>query len=290
MWAYLLYLFKKFVHYNLRSYLKKSRRRLKNTFLKKDTPKTSLADIKVLLLSDFGIEKGDSLIISSSFGNLNASYTPKNLILLLQEIVGPEGNIVMPFYPPGDSIEWAKSGKVFDMRTTPSSMGVVTQVLSEMPDVYKSKHPTKAVVAWGQNAQEIVAGHENSTTPFYWDSPYGWLLKNPSKSLGLGCLNIPIFHAIEDVLLKKEKWIYFNHKHSLKLKDYDGTVKNLKVYIHDPDKTLHLTGGGDYIIALNPPSYLRIKFGYSVCYIVNIQRLHEAGIHAFNTGRFRCET
>ena len=27
-------------------------------------------------------------------------------------------------------------------------------------------HPTKAVVAWGKNAEEIIKGHENSKTPF----------------------------------------------------------------------------------------------------------------------------
>ncbi|MGJ7024432.1 hypothetical protein [Petrimonas sulfuriphila] len=100
---------------NYRSKLKKVRRRTKN-FFKRGTAKTSLDDMRNLLLEDFGINKGDNLIVSSSFGNLNASFSPAELIELLQEIISDEGNLVMPFYPPSNSYEWAVSGEVFDMQ------------------------------------------------------------------------------------------------------------------------------------------------------------------------------
>ena len=110
-------LLKRILPPNLRSKIKKIRRRSKNAF-KRRVSKTSLEDMRYLLLDDFGIVKGDNLIISSSFGNLYADFSPKELIQLLQEIVGEEGNLVMPFYPPGNSYEWANSGQVFDMKTT----------------------------------------------------------------------------------------------------------------------------------------------------------------------------
>ena len=243
--------------------------------------------MRCLLSSEFMITKGDNLIITSSFGKINAAFSPKELLLLLQEIVGEEGNLVMPFYPPGNSYEWADSGQVFDMRNTRSSMGILTQLFSEMPNVYKSKHPTKAIVAWGKNAKEIIAGHEYSTTPFYWDSPYGWLLKNPSKSIGLGVKNIPIFHSLEDIILENDIFLYQTGKRKLKIIDYMNQVDELEVFVHDPKKMLKLIAPSDYVKFLCPNSYNRINFGYTFCYIVDNQQLFESCKYEFTNGNFR---
>lgn len=278
---------KKIFSSNFRSKLKKLHRKLKNNLFKRNKTKTSIQEIKNFLIKKLGISSGDNLIISSSFGNLNAIFSPHELIILLQELVGNEGNLVMPFYPPGNSYEWAESGQTFDMRNTRSSMGIVTQVFSEMPNVYKSKHPTKAVVAWGKNAQEITADHENSTTPFFWDSPYGWLIKHNSKSLGLGLKNIPIFHAIEDIILNKKLSLYQEKKKRLRIIDYKNTLSEINVFVHDPFKIMKLIDAGDYVYSLNLPSYKRKKIGFTFCYIVNNQELFEVCKYEFGKGNFR---
>lgn len=280
-------IFIKVFPYKLRAPIKRQNRKLNRILKKRRAEKTSIEQIHHLLEKEFQIIKEDNLIISSSFGNLNASFSPKDLILLLQEIVGPKGNILMPFYPPGNSYEWAKSGKVFNMRTTPSSMGVLTQIFSERPDVYKSKHPTKAIVAWGNDAQEIIAGHENSTTPFYWDSPYGWLLKNPSKSVGLGLKNIPIFHSFEDIILGNYINLYQVNKKKLKIVNYKNQLEIVDVLVHDPQKLFKLKDAGDYVREICPSSYIRKDFGYAFCYVVNNQQLYETCKYEFNKGNFR---
>jgi aminoglycoside 3-N-acetyltransferase len=279
-------LLKRILPPNLRSKIKKIRRRSKNAF-KRRVSKTSLEDMRYLLLDDFGIVKGDNLIISSSFGNLNADFSPKELIQLLQEIVGEEGNLVMPFYPPGNSYEWANSGQVFDMKTTRSSMGILTQVFSEMPDVYKSMHPTKAVVSWGKNAADIVKGHEHSKTPFYWDSPYGWLLKNPSKSLGLGLKNIPIFHSFEDIILENKINLYQKEGYVLKVKNYNNEIMETSTLVHSPQEINKLIDAGDYVKSLNTQTYVRKIFGYSFCYIIHNAELFEKCKFEFLNGNFR---
>src|SRR5690625_4054795 len=136
-------LVQKLLPYSMRRKVKRYKRKVSNWIKKGNIEKTTLQDIEALLMNDLSISEGDNLIISSSFGSLNADFSPKELIELLQRIVGNKGNIVMPFYPPGNSYEWAESGNIFDMQHTKSSMGVLTQVFSEMPEVYKSKHPTK---------------------------------------------------------------------------------------------------------------------------------------------------
>lgn len=278
---------KKIVPSTYRSKLKKIRRRTVNFFKHGSGVKTTLSDMEKLLVVDFGIKKGDNLIISSSFGNLNALFSPLELIMLLQKIVGEEGNLVMPFYPPGNSNEWAESGQVFDMHTTRSSMGILTQVFSEMPNIYKSIHPTKAVVAWGKNAKEIVEGHENAKTPFYWDSPYGWLLKNPSKSLGLGLKNIPIFHSLEDIILENENNLYYKQKYKLLLKTAENNLLTIETFVHDPQKIANLKSAGDYVKSLNLLTYQQKKIGYTFCYIVENQELFNVCLHEFKNGNFR---
>lgn len=279
-------LIKKILPANYRSKLKKVRRRTKN-FFKRNITKVTLDDMREFLVQDLGISKGDNLIISSSFGNLNAMFSPTDLIQLLQEIIGGEGNIVMPFYPPGNSYEWAESGQVFDMQTTRSSMGILTQIFSEMPNVYKSMHPTKAVVAWGKNAKEIIFGHENSQTPFYWDSPYGWLLKNPSKSLGLGLKNIPIFHSFEDIILENRYTLYQDKQIALILKDNKNEERRIITYVHDPLKLIKLVDAGDYVKSLNLNTYKRVNVGFSFCYIVDNRVLFDKCKFEFNNNNFR---
>lgn len=267
----------------IRSKIKKSKRRLTNNLLKRNAQKTSISYFRIFLTSDFGIKKKDNIIISSSFGNLNSTFSPKELIILLQELVGEEGNLTMPFYPPTNSYEWAESGQIFDMRNTPSSVGILTQIFSEMPNVYKSKHPTKAVVAWGKNAQEIVAEHENSTTPFYWDSPYGWLLKNPSKSMGLGVLNRPIIHACEDILFGTKK--YYKKMFELSLRDYDNSIIKTKIHIHDPFDRISINKMTQLINSLNLQTYIKMKTGFSYSYIFDNQELLKRYVDKFSNNK-----
>lgn len=280
-------LLREMLPYSFRSLLKRQQRRIKSKLSGNTHTQTTLTDIRNILTDGLNIKSGDNIIVSSSFGNLNAGFSPRELILLLQEIIGTQGNIVMPFYPPGNSYEWAKSGRIFDMKTTHSSMGILTQVFSEMPDVFKSRHPTKAVVAWGKNAGEIVTGHENSTTPYYWDSPYGWLIKNPSKSLGFGLRNTPIFHAVEDIILKDKNWLYYPEKITMMVKDYNGEVFPIDVFVHDPLKMLNAGSVEEFINSIRPLSYLKISFGFTFCSIIDNQELYELSKRKHLNGDFR---
>lgn len=278
---------KKFIPSDFRVRLKKILRRSKNNFLKSKVSKTTLSEMRRLLLRDFGITKGDNLIITSSFGNLNADFSPRELVELLKEIVGRDGNLVMPFYPPGNSYEWAGKGEVFDMQATRSSMGVLTQVFSELDDVYKSMHPTKAVVAWGKDAKQIVFGHEDSVTPFSKNTPYGWLMQNGSKSLGLGIKSNPMFHYCEDALLDKSEWLYFDKKFKLKVKNYHGEIIFVETFVHDPQKMEKLLTIGDYINKISPVSYSRVSIGFKYCYIIDNSDLFETCANQFKKSNFR---
>ena len=249
--------------------------------------KTSLDDLRRILTKDLGIKNGDRLIVTSGFGNLNAEgYGPKDVIMLIQDIIGSEGTLMMPYYPPLNSTEWAKVGKTFDMRHTKSGVGIITEVFKTMADVHISKHPTKAVAVWGKDASDIVAGHENSTTPFYWDSPYGKLLKLGSKSLGLGVWNNPMMHCVEDVLSEMGAY-YQKSKYSLQVIDRQGNEMTVKTFVHNPKVMDNCVLPGKYVESLKCQTYKKVHFGYSFCCIVDNQDLFERSKVEFAKGKTR---
>lgn len=267
-----------------RNQIRKFKRKFKMFLFHKR--KTSLSELKNILTSDFGLQKGDNIIVTSSFGNLSANYSPQDVINLLQSIVTEEGSIMMPYYPPMSSTEWAQTNQVFSMDTTKSGMGILTNVFSKMPGVVKSVHPTKAVCVWGKKANKLIANHENSTTPFYWDSPYGKYLKIGSKSLGLGVKNIPIVHTIEDVLSKHYYDYYQKKKYKLPMQNGNNNFI-VNTYIHDNNVLEKCISPGDYVASLNCKTYKKINFGYAFLYVIDNNDLFQRAQIEFNNGNSR---
>ena len=274
---------KKIINPDLRLWFKKRKRKVKSIFFVRS--KVDLLEMRKLLVKDFNIKRGDNIIITSSFGNLNSSFSPNDLINLLQEIVGGEGNIVMPYYS-GNSYELAKKKIAFNMKETPSAMGVLTQVFSESENVYKSIHPTKSVVAWGHNAKEIIKNHEKSKTPYDFNSPYAWLYMNGSKSIGLGVKSLPMFHFCEDALFLNKLNLYLDSK-LMKVVDYNGKIINVKTKIHNPKVIRLLMDIGDYVKRNKPKSYLRKKTGYGFSYVIDNNELYNFCKEEFHNNNFR---
>lgn len=269
---------------NLKRHIRKFLRKTKHIFLHRD--KTSLEELRQVLVVDLGVKKGDRLFVTSGFASLNSNgYTPLDVIHLLQELVGEDGTLMLPYYPPLNSTEWARKDMVFDMNTTKSGMGILTNVFKAMPEVVMSVHPTKAVCVWGKDAEYFANGHELSTTPYYWDSPYGKFLKAGSKSLGLGVKNIPLMHAVEDIL--SEEGIYYAGKYKLKLIDNNRQEHIIETYVHNGDLMNNCIAPGNYVRNLNCKSYVRIGFGDAFCYVVDNLELFEKSKVEFKRGNTR---
>lgn len=265
--------------------VKKFKRHIVNSI--HPSPMLTLEEMKQLLTQELGLCKGDKIIVTSSFANLNASFSPTEIVHLLMDIVTEEGLIIMPYYPPLNSTEWASKNLVFDMRNTKSGMGILTNVFAKMPNVYMSKHPTKAVCAWGSNSEDIVKDHDKSTTPFYWDSPYGKLLKIHSKSLGLGVKNIATMHAVEDILSDPIDYYYQQQKYSLEIINMDGQHEAISTLVHDDNIMNKCYAPGDYVRSLNCKSYKRINVGYKYAYIIDNDDLLETAKQHFKQGHTR---
>ncbi|MBP5480265.1 MAG: AAC(3) family N-acetyltransferase [Paludibacteraceae bacterium] len=266
--------------------VKRNIRRAKNMLKKAD--KTSLSDFKKAL-AELGVQQGDKVFVTSGFANLNAKgYSPEDAIRALMETVGQEGLIMMPYYPPVNSMDWVKSGEVFDMRTTVSGMGVMTNVFSHMEGVVKSAHPTKAVCVWGKNAEQYASLHYESEDPYGDNTPYGRLLATQqSKSLSLGVVNLPMFHAIEDKYQQKETLYYAERIFDVPLRKENGEEIICHTKVHDPAKSAHTMMGGEFAKRFSEPIRKFVRFGYDNLYLIDNTLLAEAARKEFALGHTR---
>ena len=129
------------------------------------------------LIQDFtnlGIEKADMLFIHSSFKSLGAvDGGAGTVISALEEVVGQDGLILMPSFSLLPSREERVAS--WDVATTPSTVGWLTEFFRQMPGTYRSDHYSHSIAARGKDAAAFVADHlrrEGYQSP--WDHhPWG---------------------------------------------------------------------------------------------------------------------
>lgn len=238
-------------------------------------------------LKKLGVGKGDTLIVHSSYGNLRTSCTPQEAIEILMDTVGHNGNILMPCYPKGLSYEWLRSGKIFSVINTPSSMGILTQVFSDQNEVKKSLHPIKSMAVWGKDRDELIATHHLSKTPYDKLSPYfkAYLQRN-SKTIGLGIEKNAFFHCCEDLNLDKASLyqLYSDHLFTAICTDYYNNKNTITTYAHNPALVSSLIQPCEFLKKFSCPTYQNLDSKGRSFYAVNNENVMETCIKLFNKG------
>ncbi|MEO5331936.1 MAG: AAC(3) family N-acetyltransferase [Magnetococcus sp. YQC-5] len=157
-----------------------------------------------LALQQLGVAKGDVLMVHSSMDRFEA-FTGKTseILTVLRATVGHAGLLLMPTLPfTGTALEWVQSNTLFDVQTTPSRSGLLTELFRRSPDVVRSVHPTHAMAALGERANRFCQDHAICTTPCGIGSPYAKLLETNGKILFLGAPleSMTFFHTVEAIL------------------------------------------------------------------------------------------
>ncbi len=138
--------------------------------------------------SDFSI-----LMVHSSVNHLHPMYTggPLDLVKMLMEFCGPDKTLVMPTFYFGDpAIGGAYATLVqrprYDLKRSPSQMGIATELFRRMPGVVQSRHPVYRVAALGPLARELTRGHELADYPAGIGSPFDFMAKHDTRIIGIG--------------------------------------------------------------------------------------------------------
>ena len=137
-------------------------------------------------LQGVGVEKGDIIDVSSDMANvllycrrIGVRLVPDHLIDSLQELVGPEGTVMIRTFT------WDFChGEPFDIRTSPSRVGALGNAAMKRADFKRTGHPISSWMVWGKRAGE--SPQMDQRNAFGPGSVFDFLDINHAKQLTLG--------------------------------------------------------------------------------------------------------
>lgn len=207
----------------------------------RNLPVLGIYDYEKIIINDLDVCKGDTVFVHTSYDSLKINFSLIELLDLLLTIVGEDGNLMFSTYPPGYSYNFLQSGKIFDVRKTPSATGFLTEIARRHKKARRSLHPTKSVVAIGKNAEELINEHHKSIYPFSEFSPYRKIYNYPSKVIGLGVDTtfIACVHTIDDTYKENFAVMPYHEKiFDSKCINYEGKEQIVRTLAHNMNKMI----------------------------------------------------
>ena len=145
---------------------------------------------------DLGVEEGDTLLVHSSyksFGEVEGG--PLTVVQALEAALGTEGTLIMPTF----NFDFNK-GVPWDVRTTPSKMGILTELVRQDPRARRVFHPFYSFAILGKHADTL--GSLRYKSSYERNSVFGKLrdLDGKIMVIGLSYTNsMTFFHHIEQL-------------------------------------------------------------------------------------------
>jgi aminoglycoside 3-N-acetyltransferase len=147
---------------------------------------------------DVGVEEGDTLLVHSSYKSFGpVDGGPQTVIRALEAALGTEGGgtLIMPTF----NFDFNK-GAPWDVRKTPSKMGVLTELVRENPRAKRVFHPFYSFAVLGKHAGML--GSLRYKSAYERNSVFGKLrdLDGKIMVIGLSYTNsMTFFHHIEQM-------------------------------------------------------------------------------------------
>jgi len=178
------------------------------------------------------VEAGDTLLVHSSYKSLGTvDGGPQTVVNALEAALGPEGTLIMPTF----NFDFNK-GQPWDVRSTPSQMGILTELVRKDPRAKRVFHPIYSFAILGKHAEML--GNLRYKSSYERSSVFGKLrdLDGKIMVIGLSYTNsMTFFHHIEQM----EGVDYrFLKQFAGEVTDWDGTTKTdtFEMLVRDIDK------------------------------------------------------
>ncbi len=133
------------------------------------------------------------LMVHSSVNHMKPMYTdgPLELVRMLLAFCGPDRTLVMPAFYFGDpaiggAYATFSQNPRFDLKRTPSQMGLATELFRRTPGVVQSRNPVYRVSALGPLAEALTHGHERALSPAGLGSPFDFMANHDTCIIGIG--------------------------------------------------------------------------------------------------------
>jgi aminoglycoside 3-N-acetyltransferase len=145
-----------------------------------------------------GVKEGDTLLVHSSyksFGEVDGGPATVNRALEAALGTDKDGTLIMPTF----NFDFNK-GEAWDVRTTPSKMGVLTELVRKDPRAKRVFHPFYSFAILGKHAEMLGALRYKSA--YERDSVFGKLRDLDGKIMVIGLSynnSMTFFHHIEQM-------------------------------------------------------------------------------------------
>lgn len=193
-------------------------------------------------LKAMGIQKGDSILVHSALSKMGyLEEGPKTLVNALLEVIGENGNLLMPTSPNAQfQLDYIQSLDCFDVNESPSKLGAITEYFRKLPGVKRSLSATEPIAAYGPLADYFIEGHFNQLTPYNNQSPFYRLVEQKGKILYVGVTLANAgtsLHLLEDAVSDFKFPVYYPEVFNVKVKDAHGQIHQVKTKVHDPKQS-----------------------------------------------------
>jgi aminoglycoside 3-N-acetyltransferase len=189
-------------------------------------------------LKKLGICDGDVLYVHSSLKSIGfVQGGPDAVIDAMIEAVGSNGTLVLPaFSLTGSMLETVRSGRIFDPKKTPCTIGLIPETFRRKQGVFRSIHPTHSVCAYGAKAERITSAHHMCKTTFGEGTPHWKMIKLNAKLMGLGVDLGPVtfYHTFEDITDEFPLDVYEDKEYEVKVLDENRRRIAMKARPHSP--------------------------------------------------------
>ena len=178
--------------------------RKRHTLLRRLDSRTLSQEEFISQLKELGFARGATIYLHSSMGAISRrvpGQNPLKLINLLKEMVGEEGTLLMPTFSfDGSQYSYVQNQRVFDVKRSPSQVGLLTELFRRTEGVIRSFHPTHSIAAWGMQSKELVSEHHLDTA-FGEKSPICKMRKYNGLVAGIGVVPkycFTLYHVAEE--------------------------------------------------------------------------------------------
>ena len=150
-------------------------------------------------LQNTGLTGKETILIHSSMKAIGEVEGGADTVLDAWMEYFAEGLLLLPTHT------WANVNAeqtVYDYRSTPSCVGLLTNLFRQRAGVVRSLHPTHSMAGFGEGATAYLAGEEDNNTPCTPGGAYDRLKDCGGKILlvGVGHERNTYIHSVEEVL------------------------------------------------------------------------------------------
>jgi len=153
-------------------------------------------DNLVANFQSLGLQPGDTLLVHSSYKSFGGvTGGPQTVIDALLVVLGDEGTLIMPTF----NFDFCK-GEPWDVRSTPSHMGAITNMVREHPEAKRVFHPIYSFAILGKQAEFLTK--ERYKSSYGGKSLFAKLRQLGGKIMVIGLIyndSMTFFHHVEEM-------------------------------------------------------------------------------------------